>query len=375
MKIRKSSVMIIILLLMLFEIFLFPVKFYNYASYVLALVLFIYVIKIGGQFRSMWYVFLFPIAILLSTYTNYGYGSRVLFFAMIYGLMIVDVFYIIADYIKKESYSRLLDILRSFFLSIMILNDMFCILGIKFYGKYYLIGSKFRVVYIHCLVIVLLYSKIRGLRKVKLSGLAIYSIIISQIVDCSTGVVAVLVVWGMLMIKDILIERISGVKFIAILWGGITLIYVSLNTVLQIPSIQYFITKILGEDSSLTGRTRIYAYLTEIILKNPIWGYGHLNTIVEKIVGFGNAQNGTIKFLIDYGAIGLCAFIALVVISFYRLGKTSRSVKEKAYSFVVLITTLFICSIVEVSFNAYMYLALAVIAGLSINATKEGSDE
>ena len=175
------------------------------------------------------------------------------------------------------------------------------------------------------------------------------------------------------MIKDILIERISGVKFIAILWGGITLIYVSLNTVLQIPSIQYFITKILGEDSSLTGRTRIYAYLTEIILKNPIWGYGHQNTIVEKIVGFGNAQNGTIKFLIDYGAIGLCAFIALVVITFYRLGKTSRSVKEKAYSFVVLITTLFICSIVEVSFNAYMYLALAVIAGLSI-ATKEVGD-
>ena len=71
----------------------------------------------------------------------------------------------------------------------------------------------------------------------------------------------------------------------------------------------------------------------------------------------------------------MCAFIALVVISFYRLGKTSRSVKEKAYSFVVLITTLFICSIVEVSFNAYMYLALAVTAGLSINATKEGSDE
>ncbi len=375
MKIKKSSFVILCLFLLLFEIFAVPVKFYNYASYIVALLLSIYIIQIKGCFDKVGYVFFFPLAIILSTLVNYGYGSRILFLAAIYGLIIVETFYLISNYIKKESYNKLVNLLRLFALIVMVLNDILCFFGVKFYNTYYLIGSKFRVAYLHCLVIALSYYRFKGYKKIKLSILAVYSIVVAQIVDCSTGVVAILAIWIMLMLKNVLVDKLSGVKFIAVLWGVILVIYVSLNTVLQIPSIQYFVTTILGEDGTLTGRTKIYSYLTGIILNKPIWGYGYQNIIVEKVVGYGNAQNGTIKFLIDYGAIGLGAFAILVLATFYKLGKTSLSNKDKAYPFVVLVTVLFICSIVEVSFNSYMYIALAIIAGLSTSATREDGDD
>lgn len=374
MKVRKSSVIMITLLLLLFEIFVIPLKIYNYASYIVALLLGLYVIQTKEYCGKLGYTFLFPLTICATTVLNYGYGNRTVFFAMIFGLTIIEAFYVVSNYINRESFGKLMNLLRAFFVPVMVLNDVFCFLGMQFYGRYYLIGSKFRVVYLHCLVMTLLYPNPRKYKKIRLSLLALYSIIIAQIADCSTGIIAVLLVWIMLMFEDVLVDKVSNVKFIACLWGIVILIYVSLNTILANPTIQYFITNILGEDSSLTGRTRIYSYLTGIIMKKPIWGYGYQSVIVEKVVGFGNAQNGTIKFLIDYGAIGLAAFVILVVLTFYKMSKTSSITKKKAYPFVVLVSVLFVCSIVEVSFNSYMYLALAVIAGLSINADKEGRD-
>ena len=39
-------------------------------------------------------------------------------------------------------------------------------------------------------------------------------------------------------------------------------------------------------------------------------GYGYFSNIIEKILGFGNAQNGVLKIIIDSGIIGLIGYVS-----------------------------------------------------------------
>ena len=70
-----------------------------------------------------------------------------------------------------------------------------------------------------------------------------------------------------------------------------------------------------------------------------------------------NTQNGIMQTLVFYGVIGLVGLVAAILISCLR-GRNDTSDTEAS---TVMIILLLFASIVEISFNYYFFLSLAII--------------
>ena len=78
------------------------------------------------------------------------------------------------------------------------------------------------------------------------------------------------------------------------------------------------IFRVLGKDSSLTGRTLIWSYVIDKIGERPILGWGFYgfwspynplaSQIAEAVGGVVNAHNAMLEFLLDFGFVGTAFF-------------------------------------------------------------------
>ena len=223
--------------------------------------------------------------------------------------------------------------------------------GYKFMTSYYFIlwVSLFRIKYQY---------KIIAHKRYKVAYLAfsISTIFVCLWLYCSTAMIASI----LLLLEPFLSKKVKKIamnhKIIitVIIAAGILPFFI--NVIINLSFVQHLITDFLHKSLNLTGRIKIYAYLHQIISKRSLVGYGYGNVAVGQVVGYGNAQNGLMQLIVDYGFIGTFLFFVLT----FNCLKNQKSL-DKMEGFYILIYIMIICSTVEISYNYIFYTALFII--------------
>ena len=79
---------------------------------------------------------------------------------------------------------------------------------------------------------------------------------------------------------------------------------------------------------------------------------------MEEILGFGNAQNGVLKIIVDSGIVGLIGYALLV----YRSMKSNENSSKEGWALTAFVYCMIIASIVEINLTDYLFfLTIAII--------------
>lgn len=360
MKVKDSTIFVLFSMFISMRLFAIPDKVYNYTTYFM--VLCIVVAAIRNKKQKLYMLAPFLITVLISTVLNNGLLSKTVVLSLLFVLSIFVVFWSMIYRTKNRPESDILTPILYFLLGMVFVNDFFLLTGISFREVYFFIGDKFDVAYAHMLLVALLCTRKRIYSFVKLA-VALLSLIICFIVDCSTGVVGVAV---MIILCFILNSKV--VEKLLISWQcflasflGLLIIYNSISIIIQIPAVQRILSDVFHTDQTLTGRMYIYNLLLSCIEKKPLFGYGYLNDAVVRFNGWGNPQNGIIGLIVDYGLFGLITFAMLGVWVFFNSKSLLDKERERIYPIVTFVYAMMVCSIMEVSFGRYFFLALAII--------------
>lgn len=229
---------------------------------------------------------------------------------------------------------------------------------------YYFAGNKFRTSYYFILLastyLLKCYWKIKSnyLYKLRYITLCLFVSFVCYTLRCSTAVVGSMLLLVLFIIPEKLINIIKKRSTVLISLIVVTIILPTIQSILKNPYINYFIVNILGENIGLTGRFVIYEKVPFVIENSKILGHGYGNYAVGSVVGFGNAQNGMLQILVDYGIIGYIGFIFLVTYCFSKALKVKNNYFYGAYVFVYI---MIFCSIIEVCFNYMFYISLFLL--------------
>lgn len=122
--------------------------------------------------------------------------------------------------------------------------------------------------------------------------------------------------------------------------------------------INSFIVNFLHEDTTLTGRMMIYQNVLKLLMMNPWFGFGAENNYtMSHTVAMGmNTQNGLADIIVSYGVVGACLILLLMVVSLLKRKEDySRSYMALMYTFIIV-------SMVEITLGNYFLITLALLA-------------
>lgn len=322
----------------------------------------------------------FQFAVVITGCTVFaGGGPQNALYAAILGLNVVALFLGFAQ--LKEKYG-LFGALSSLFwplLLVCLAND-FVVFAAHINNSLssYLIGNKFSTGDIHSLLIVVYGTLLAERHGYVVYNWGIFWIFVVETILVLIKASAMTALLGFLLAVAVVVVIPSkvksfcsrGVVFIGVL-AIANIVFFCSGMMLQNPYVQSFIQDVLGRSLTMTGRTPIYDRLGFIIGASPYVGYGYGNTIVERVVGWGNAQNGVAEIVVMYGLVGLVSFGLMVHGVLGEKGERN----EKALSLIGVLYGMILTSLVEVSFGIAFYFALAIVSvSLSASCRQVRSD-
>lgn len=188
--------------------------------------------------------------------------------------------------------------------------------------------------------------------------------------SCGTGVIGCALIW----VFNICGENVRKVfkypaTFILLL---IVLNYLFIGTnVIFSNGLFQNIVLLLGKDLTLTGRMGIYPKLAEIIGDSLIFGYGDATQIVAKVVGYGNAQNGTLHIFVQYGLLGVLTFMYMCIKAISKVKESGATNLKIAYPILVYINIMVVCSLVEICFSYNFLFGVALLNACGEYSSRE----
>lgn len=263
--------------------------------------------------------------------------------------------YVISKNLQTIFIKQLIKILGLF----LIINDLDVFLNIKnIYDvpdNTFLLGSKFGVSYSHILFCALLftYNNFSLIWKI---AFILFCAFISKIIYCSTGLIGAL-----FFILLCLFERFGGKllykRSVFILSIVVSACFAFAIMFIMASSWYLSFIEMLGESSALTGRTIIYKHLADIIADSPFLGYGNGNSQMYVIyyTDVGNAQNGILADIVDWGIIGTVSFLS-IPFGILKFTKYSRY----SYPLLCLLYTYIIVGMVEITMGIRFITALSL---------------
>lgn len=376
MKVKKITVILLLACLMIINIPYLTQTVNNIKTLIIELVILLYLISgkfKRGDIKTNVPIILFWFATMLSTLIGTGLSTR---FAnsIVTGFGYVLLFLIIHHFAEKRSIQVVVDELFSLLLFFVVISDLTVFLtnanGIGSNGiqKYYLIGSKFFVSYLHMLILSLLYAQNRyfikkNRKKTAFWVLSLYSVFVCYYINCNTGIFGVLVI----LIIGIFVNRSSKVcKTISrptvyiTVFVGLSFLLVGTNVILGNSFFQQLLTDLSHTNKILTGRVEMYNVAIAAIANNPIFGHGINNTVVSDVLTWGNAQNGLLKMLLDYGIVGTGMFIYVCWNSINDRNHESDN-PIILYGVIAFLYGMAVCSMVEINISGLFFLALAIV--------------
>ena len=312
-------------------------------------------------------------SILIAGIMNYGFTGD-LYGTVITCIFIFDMFALILRYTRIYGIKDLLDTVYFIAIIFMLTND-FTVLSAGRLTKaisssqaavMYFSGNKFSVAFIHMIVTFLFCCHHDGtwnrnsIEKIKFLIIGLYNIFFCVFMSCGTGVIGCVLI----LVFNICGENVRKIfkypgTFILLL---IILNYLFIGTnVLFSNGLFQNIVLLLGKDLTLTGRMGIYPKLAEIIGNSLIFGYGDATQIVAKVVGYGNAQNGILHIFVQYGLLGVLAFMYMCIKAISKVKRSGEKSLTIAYPILVYINIMIVCSLVEICFSYNFLFGIALL--------------
>ena len=224
-----------------------------------------------------------------------------------------------------------------------------------------LLGNKFNLSYLH-IFSVALYANIceEKTKKVNTTLIVLWGIafFIAITSTCTTAAVAC----GLFAVLYLFQEKFEKiilnpiVAIVMILFCD-SLLFIN-SAILTWGPINSFIVNFLHEDTTLTGRMMIYQNVLKLLMMNPWFGFGAENNYtMSHTVAMGmNTQNGLADIIVSYGVVGACLILLLMVVSLLKRKEDfSRSYMALMYTFIIV-------SMVEITLGNYFLITLALLA-------------
>lgn len=231
----------------------------------------------------------------------------------------------------------------------------------------YLLGNKFMVSYFHMALLALIIDECENKKDasvLKIILFSVYSVIICRLTDTTTGVlgiVFILLFWFIVNKRLNIYKLLSNPIAVISFFLGSNAIFLLSNIIITNSAISNFMLKHSHTDTLLSGRLPMYKISMNAIATNWVWGYGINYDIVQSTLSFGNAQNGLLKMILDYGVVGTMVFIILIFCAF----KKNRELNQERANVGIIsfIYGMLFCSLVEINLDALFFLFLALVAG------------
>lgn len=295
-----------------------------------------------------------------------GGGTQNALYAAILGLNIVALFLGFFQLKKKYGLFGSLSALFWPLLLVCLANDFFVFTAHANNSvSSYLIGNKFATGDIHSLLIVIYGSLLAYRHGYVVYNWGIFWAFAAETVLVLTKASAMTALLGFLLAVAVVVMVPVKAKIFcsrgAVFIGALAIaniVFFGSGMMLENPYVQSFIQDVLGRSLTMTGRTPIYQSLGLIIGASPYVGFGYGNNIVERVVGWGNAQNGIADITVLYGIVGLISFGLML---HGVLGEKGRR-NAKALPLVGVLYGTILASLVEVSFGIAFYFALAIVS-------------
>lgn len=205
-------------------------------------------------------------------------------------------------------------------------------------SQIFVIGNKFQVSYLHLMLLAFYFSKPYR-KNIVLIFLLFLSVFISYSVYCSTGIIGSVLICVLILLQSRVFFLLYSPYFLCIAMTASMFFVVFVDLILSYSWFQQ-ILDLLGENSTLTGRTAIYAQVFDLVNQSLWFGYGNGNgpTLVDNYVGFGNTQNGIMENIINWGICGIVCLFIMIFILLKSVRRTSRNwaVLSLLYVFIVM---------------------------------------
>lgn len=317
------------------------------------------------QFKKLNYsIFLFSFIVLLSGFVGdikYGhYDWHVgITSSMFFIIQTLTVFGYVEYVISKNLQTVFIKQLILVFGLFLMITDLGIFININnIYDvpdNIFFMGSKFGVSYSHILFCALLftYKKYSIIWKI---ALLLFCVFISRIVYCSTGLIGAI---SFLLLY--LFEKFGGKllykRYIFFLSIVVSACFAFVIILIMESPLYLALMEKLGETTTMTGRTIVYKHLADIIADSPFLGYGNGNGVMYVIycTGVGNAQNGILTDIVDWGIIGTLSLL-LIPYGILKFAKYSRY----SYPLLCILYVYIIAGMVEITMGIRFITALSL---------------
>lgn len=246
--------------------------------------------------------------------TNSYYSS------LVYIVIFAELF-LATNYLFRNRESMIISIQALLIISLIycVINDVSLLIhySSSIGNKVFLLGNKFNVSYAHIQMYAFYYwyNNIRKKSNITFSlFLIIYSILIMNIIDCTTGIVGLIIFLSIIYIVPIKKIKVSTLWISSICYSTLFAFYYVV--ILNYQFIQNIIVGVLGKQLTLTGRTAIYENIP-LVLRNHIlfgYGYGSDYEVWKNFMGMPNSQNGVIECIVEQGIISTGLLIVLIAL-------------------------------------------------------------
>lgn len=365
----KSLIIVLLLFLSLFRVYIFSSDEFLNISVVLSIILIVVSKPSLKSVKENIFLILLALSMFVSTYffntNNYSFLNGLRYSLQFFALVFVTNSLIKTDGLKET-------VKNYFLISLLfvIVMDITVLIGLDFDKTYYqnlvsyLFGNKFMLLYLHLQTFALMafYGNLNNNKKDYWYVLyAIIGLLMCVRVNCVTGVVGIIVFSLMLFIpfndkiKKALSKPIS--IFIMLL---IVEILLFISRTLYNTSIGQYIVDLLNKGNSLNGRFIIYEILPHIMSSRFIFGYGYNSSIITHILGYGNAQNGLLQYLLDLGIVGTLLFL----INLYK--SVNIEFESDNWPLYCALYAFIICSLFEVCFKFNFFIILCMLFNIGL---------
>ena len=375
MKLRIKSIMIVLTCLLIISIPYLSQTVNNGLKLAIELVLILYIVAKAHNkeaWRSNISVIVFWFVITLCTFLNFGMSSRILN-ALVTGCSYFLIFYLFNFFCNKYGVQEVINIVWKYVLIILILVDLSVILsggngiGNRDGGEnLFLIGNKFAVSYYHMFGLALFLGQTVHMKNPKkrnrmLILFAAYSALICHVADCTTGMVGcgvILIIHLISFKKNHIVEILSKPMVITAVFVVSTFLLVGTDVLLNNNFIYNFFSTFSHTPKILSGRLDMYAIAISEIQKSPWVGFGINCTVVKDRLTWGNAQNGLLKMLLDFGIVGTISFFVVFLNS---LKNRKGQHKQIEYGLLGFVYAMIVASMVEINISGLFFMSLALI--------------
>ena len=372
MKIRISiaDIVLILLWLAVFRFYTPNAELYYIFQLVVCLGIFLFLHRYLLKIKNIGYIVIFPIIIIISSILNRNtIGMNQVIRGITYGVEIIDIFLVLKYYTYRKTKNRMFSLMYNLSKIYYVISIVQIILY-KYMGELETVVNKemlftrgkFAFSYMTFIFLALLKNnnkikKINGINNFSFIILSIISIYMCYLIQTSTGIVAIALYLLLSFVPEEFCKMLNNrIIMITSIVAAMVIIF-SINIILSLHTVQVFLTSVLNEDLSLTGRTDLYSLLLPLLGKAGLFGNGFGSYVVKNLAyhGWYNAQNGLAEIILTYGYLGAAAFGLMIWGCVPKRELFNKSLLLLIYVFIVI-------SVVEIPFSGLFIFVLALFS-------------